>query len=43
MDSKIPTAILGVGMALAAGYLEVNGASAGALWLGVFICFVSVV
>lgn len=39
---NLPVSILGVGMALAATYLNTNGESAFFLWLGVFLCFLKV-
>ena len=35
--------ILGVGMACVAAYLNVNGENAVFLWIGVFLCFISVI
>lgn len=40
--SNLAKAILGVGLAMVAGYIEVNGGNTGLLWIGVFICFVSI-
>ena len=40
---KISVAILGVGMAAAGSYLNVNGKDAFFLWIGVFFCFIHVI
>jgi hypothetical protein len=42
MSKNAPTAILGVGVACVAAYLNVNGENTPFLWVGVFFCFMSV-
>ncbi len=40
-SSKLPAAILGIGLACVAAYLNVNGETSPLLWLGVFFCWMS--
>lgn len=40
---KVALAILGVGLAAIAAYLEVNGKSATWVWIGVVLIFLSVI
>ena len=39
---KLAVAILGVGIAAIAAYLNVNGNSTEFLWIGVFFCYINV-
>lgn len=39
MNKQLPAAILGVGCAAVAAYLNVNGQESVLLWIGVFFCF----
>ncbi len=39
-SNKLPAAILGIGLACVAAYLNVNGETSPLLWLGVFICLI---
>jgi len=43
MNVNIPAAILGIGLACIAAYLNIHEENATFLWLGVFFCFVKVV
>lgn len=46
MEIKVKQLVVGafgIGLAGTAAYLEVNGGDAGYLWIGVFICFISVI
>ena len=40
---KIALAIFGIGLAVIAAYLEVNGHSNGWLWFGVFLIFITLI
>jgi len=40
---KLAAAVLGVGIAAIAAYLNVNGHSAIFLWVGVFFCFTNII
>ena len=42
-NKAVAVSILGVGMAFVAAYLAVNGIKSVFLWVGVFLCFMSVV